>query len=165
TSLPPFIRDCPTRMNCKARVIPYRTNAENTDKNNPLYETEISNAKWWAYDLPGNTGWIAYIVCLVLCFARGFTVFAADACIPAALMLLGVSELIRERIAGLDRVLPRSYLLMGFGALTLGGALGAAVSVTGLIFLEKRLLPALMLAGGALCCIFAGLLYRGYRKR
>ena len=35
-----------------------------------LYETKISNARWIAYDLPGNIGWIAYIVALILCFAK-----------------------------------------------------------------------------------------------
>ena len=33
-----------------------------------IYVTDISNARWMAYDIPGNVGWIIYIVCLVRCF-------------------------------------------------------------------------------------------------
>ena len=29
-----------------------------------IYETKISDARWWAYDIPGNAGWIAYLICL-----------------------------------------------------------------------------------------------------
>ena len=32
------------------------------DKN---YSTEISDARWMAYDIPGNIGWIAWLVCTV----------------------------------------------------------------------------------------------------
>ena len=33
--------------------------------NNNLYKTTISNIRWIAYDIPGNIGWITYIVCLI----------------------------------------------------------------------------------------------------
>jgi hypothetical protein len=31
---------------------------------NTLYKTEISDVRWMAYDIPGNIGWIAYLVCV-----------------------------------------------------------------------------------------------------
>ena len=77
-----------------------------------LCETKISNARRIAYDLPGNVGWIAYIVALILCFAkspafmsngvlRGLTVAAI---IPAVMILVGIAELIHERICKQDRI-------------------------------------------------------------
>ena len=36
-----------------------------------LYETHISDARWMAYDIPGNIGWIAYLVCLAKNLRRG----------------------------------------------------------------------------------------------
>ena len=33
--------------------------------------TEISNARWMAYDIPGNVGWIIYIACLYGCSMGG----------------------------------------------------------------------------------------------
>ena len=30
------------------------------------YKTAISDARWIAYDIPGNAGWIAYLVCVFL---------------------------------------------------------------------------------------------------
>ena len=97
-----------------------------------IYETKISDAKWIAYDIPGNIGWILYFVGIVLCFADQSQWLGSPlmmtllmiAVIPAVLMLVGIVELISERIAKLDRVLPRIRLLRGFGALTLGGILG-----------------------------------------
>lgn len=35
-----------------------------------MYESKISNAQWIAYDLPGNLGWIMFLVGLVLCFIK-----------------------------------------------------------------------------------------------
>ena len=33
-----------------------------------IYETKISDARWIAYDIPGNIGWILYFVGLVFSF-------------------------------------------------------------------------------------------------
>lgn len=35
-----------------------------------MYESKISNAKWIAYDLPGNLGRIMFLVGIVLCFIK-----------------------------------------------------------------------------------------------
>ena len=96
-----------------------------------LYETKISDMRWYAYDFPGNVGWIAYIVCVILGFVRHGEYAALNivAIVPAVLMLIGVAELISERIAKLDRILPFTRLLRGFGALTLGGLLGLIVGL------------------------------------
>ncbi len=130
-----------------------------------LYETKISDGRWWAYDVPGNVGWIAYLACLVKSLKRGVTAFSLLALLPGGLRLLGVGELISERIAGLDRVLPRRRLLRGFGALTLGGIGGVIVSVFGLAAQKEKNNPAIMLAGSVLCAVFAGLCWQGYKKR
>ena len=130
-----------------------------------LYETKISDARWWAYDIPGNAGWIAYLACLVKSLKRGLNTFNVAALLPGGLMGLGVGELISERIAGLDRVLPKRRLLRGFGALTLGGIGGMLVSALGLATQKEKKLPAIMLAGSVLCAVFAGLCWQGYRKK
>ena len=130
-----------------------------------LYETKISDARWWAYDIPGNAGWIAYLVCLVKNLKRELNAFNALALLPGSLMLLGVGELVSERFAGLDRVLPKHRLLRGFGALTTGGIGGMIVSAVGLAAQKEKKTPVLMLIGSLLCALFAGLCWKGYKKR
>ena len=131
----------------------------------PIYETRISDERWWAYDIPGNAGWIAYLACLFHSLRRGLNTFNMAALLPGGLMLLGVGELISERIAGLDRVLPKRRLLQGFGALTMGGIGGIVVSALGLAAQKEKKNPAVMLIGSVLCAVFAGLCWRGYKKR
>ena len=130
-----------------------------------LYETNISDARWWAYDIPGNAGWIAYLACLVKSLRRGASAFNLAALLPASLMGLGVGELVSERIAGLDRVLPKRRLLRGFGALTLGGIGGMLVSALEIAVQKEKKHPAIMLAGSGLCALFAGLCWQGYKKQ
>lgn len=130
-----------------------------------LYETKISDARWWVYDIPGNAGWITYLVCLVKSMKSGLNAFNALALLSGGLMGLGVGELISERIAGLDRVLPKRRLLRGFGALTTGGISGMIVSALGLVIQKEKKHPAIMLAGSVLCAVFAGLCWQGYKKR
>lgn len=126
-----------------------------------LFETKISDSRWWAYDIPGNAGWIVYFVCVVRLIRHGLHGFTIITLVPAVLMLLGILELISERIAKLDRILPKKRLIRGFGALMLGGFLGVAVSIVGLIVGKCSWW---MLSGSVLCAVFAGLLYTGYRK-
>ena len=140
-------------------------------KKERLYKSDISTARWIAYDLPGNVGWILYFVGLVLSLlnlSEYMTVFTVISIVPALLMLVGIVELISERIHKLDWTLPRIRLLRGFGALTLGGILGTAVAAIMLIFAViigagDLLYMWLMLAGGIMCGLFAGLLYKRYR--
>ena len=142
-----------------------------------VYKSDISDVRWIAYDLPGNVGWILYFIGLILAFVKKPVFMESSimfrmivvAIIPALLMLLGIIELINERIYKLDRVLPRARLLRGFGALTLGGVLGTVIAAILLICVARAgtgglLYVWLMLTGGILCGMFAGLLLRRYKR-
>ena len=131
---------------------------------NTMYESKLSSKRWIAYDLPGNVGWIIWIVCLVMLLEQGVTWFAILSMVPAILMLIGVVELISERIAKLDWVLPKARLYRGFGALTLGGLLGIPVAMIGLLS-SKGSLCWWMLAGACLCALFACLIFREYHPQ
>ena len=61
---------------------------------------------------------------------------------------------------GLDRELPKARLYRGFGALTLGGITGIAASA---ITKSGKRTKYTMGGGAALCAVFAGLLFRGYK--
>lgn len=133
-----------------------------------MYETKIRTTLWWAYDIPGNIGWILYWIGLGKFAAKGG--FAADLsvgillAIPALLMLIGIAELVSERIHKLDRKLPALRFWRGFGALTFGGLLGAVFSA---VTLQGNISTAngiLMLVGGALCFVFAGLIAVSFNR-
>lgn len=130
------------------------------------YETKISDRKWIVFDILGNIGWIAYYVCLVLAFVKygDNLVLNIISVIPAAFILLGLCELISERIAKLDRVLSRARLLRGFGSATLGSILGVIVSIVAAI-MHFNVVYLIMLIGSALCAVFCGLLFGGYKKK
>lgn len=131
---------------------------------NELYETKISIARWIAYDIPGNIGWILYLIYMINTLKSGTSLYSLLSVFPMILMLVGIIELISERIAKLDRILPKKRLLRGFGALTLGGATGVLISLFGII-LYKVFSSLIMLAGSMLCAIFAGLIFAGFRKQ
>lgn len=142
-----------------------------------MYKTQISDARWIAYDIPGNVGWIAFLAGLILCLTRrpaalenGFIFALVLLDLPCAgLMVVGIGELISQRLQKLDRVLPKKRLYRGFGALTLGGLAGGVFSLLALAAAWGAGLPgrgylAAMCVGGLLCFVFGGLLFRGYRK-
>lgn len=92
--------------------------------------------------------------------------------LPAIVMAVGIFELISERIAKLDRVLPRKRLLRGFGALTWGGFGGIIISLNALFssiragFAFRELYSlAILAAGAALCALFAGLIFKSFHKQ
>lgn len=142
-----------------------------------MYETKISDARWIAYDIPGNVGWIAFFAGLILCFTKKpeimenkwiFLLLCMNLLCGAA-MLVGIGELISERIQKLDRVLSKKRLYRGFGALTFGGLAGMVFSLLALLIaLVKSLTGAeylgILSAGGLLCALFGGLLLREYKK-
>ena len=130
---------------------------------NETYETKISDLRWIAYDIPGNIGWIIYIVCTAVLLNEKVSHFTVAAIVPAIIMLVGIVELISERIVKLDRKLSKARLYRGFGALTLGGVLGAVVSCVEFVIIGG-LIPLIMLIGSVLCAAFAGLLFNGYKK-
>ena len=113
------------------------------------YKTAISDRRWIAYDIPGNIGWITWLVCAVRGLREKRDIHSLGALVPAVFMLAGVVELISERIHGLDRVLSGKRLFRGFGALTAGGLLGIPAALYGMKQNKKR--AAAMLAGSAPC--------------
>ena len=133
-----------------------------------MYKTDITPTRWIVYDIFGNVGWIAYYVVLVKCFAEkpefmqywGLAAVAVLAIIPALLMLVGLVELISERIQKLDYILPKARVYRGFGALSLGGITGAAVALIGIVYAlivgagEDICYLYIMFAGGVLCAVF-----------
>ena len=125
-----------------------------------IYKTDISDARWMTYDIPGNIGWMTYLAMLAKMIRDREYGSAAVSAVPAALMITGVAELISERIKGLDRELPKTRLYRGFGALTLGGITGIFASV---ITKSGKRTKCAMGGGAALCAVFAGLLLRGYK--
>ena len=120
-----------------------------------IYKTDISDARWIAYDIPGNLGWITYLAMLAKMIRDREYGNAAVSTAPAALMITGVAELISERIEGLDRVLPKARLYRGFGVLTLGGITGIAASA---VADSSKMTKSAMGGGAVLCAVFAGLL-------
>ena len=126
------------------------------------YRTTTSDKRWIAYDIPGNIGWIIWLMCTVKEIREKGVLRSITAIVPAVFMLIGVCELISERIAGLDRVLPGERLFRGFGALMAGGLLGIPVSVSE--FRKDRKRSGIMLTASLLCAVFAGLLFAGYKK-
>ncbi len=134
-----------------------------------MYETKITTPRWIAYDIPGNIGWILYLIGYGRLLAnQGFSQHLLTSIlltIPVLLIVIGIAELISERIAKLDRILPAIRLWRGFGSLTLAGLLGA---VTALLTLKSNFNTAnavMMIAGGILCFVFAGLLLIEYKKK
>ena len=107
---------------------------------NDVYETKISDAHWWAYDILGNIGWITYIAVMfyLFCYSPAYIEIPLVrfsliiGILPRLAMLIGIIELISERIQKLDRILPKKRLHRGFGALTWGGYGGIIVSLTAL---------------------------------
>ena len=133
-----------------------------------MYETKIKTALWWAYDIPGNIGWILYFIGYGKFIAKGgFTAHLSAGlllAVPALLMLIGIIELVSERIHKLDRKLPAVRFWRGFGVLTFGGLLAAVLSA---VTLQSNISTAngiLMLIGGTLCFVFAGLIAVSFKK-
>ena len=129
-----------------------------------MYETKIKTAPWWAYDISENNGWISL---------GGFTSKGGSAAnlsvgillaIPALLMLIGIAELVSERIHKHDRKLPEIRSWRGFGALTCGGSQGAVLSAVTFRSNISTANGILMLAGGALCFVFAGLIAVSFNR-
>ena len=105
------------------------------------------------------------LICLILLFRRGVDAFTVLAVLPVLVMLVGIAELISERIHKLNWVLPKVRLYRGFGALTLGGVMGILVSTAGLLSGKVSSLAWFMLAGSTLCALFAWLLFREYKPQ
>jgi len=134
-----------------------------------MYESNIKTALWWVYDIFGNIGWILYFVGFGRFLIKGGIPADISAAIllaiPALFMLVGIVELVSERICKLDRQLPAVQFWRGFGALTFGGLLGAVVSAVALHSNFSTANGIMMLIGGVLCCVFAGLIAVSFKKK
>ncbi len=141
------------------------------------YESKISTLEWWAYDIPGNAGWILYIIAVVLAFTKkpefiqndGMFAIMILSCIPIFFIIIGIAELMSERIHKLDRVLSKERLYRGFGSLTLAGILAFFISLVGLIYgnivIKSSLLYVwLMFIGSILLFTFVYLIFIKYKK-
>ena len=149
-------------------------------ENDTIYESHISTTRWLVYDVPGNVGWILYLVCLIQCFVKQpafmqtplVLISLMVGILPAIAMVVGIAELVSERILKLDRILPKKRLYRGFGALTWGGFAGMTIGLNALFtglrggysFLECKFL-VLMAVGGALCALFAGLIFKTFHPQ
>ena len=149
-------------------------------KKRMIFESHISTARWLVYDVPGNVGWIMYLVCPIQCFVKQpvfmeiplvwFSLVVGI--LPAIAMVAGIVELISERILKLDRVLPGKRLYRGFGALIWGGLGGIVVGLNALaaglragFSAEECKLLILLAVGGALCALFAGLIFKTFHPK
>jgi hypothetical protein len=134
-----------------------------------MYETKITTPRWIAYDIQGNIGWILYLVGFGKLIANhGFSehlLAAIMLTIPVLLIVIGIAEMISERIAKQDRILPAIRLLRGFGALTLAGLLGVVLALLTMKSNHNTANAVMMTAGGILCFVFAGLLLIGYKRK
>lgn len=149
-------------------------------KQDVVYESCISTARWLIYDVPGNVGWIMYLVCLIRCFLKYpawmdiplVRISLLIGIFPAIAMLVGIAELISERILKLDRVLSKKRLYRGFGALTWGGFAGGIVGANALFAamrsgysIKECQMLVLLTVGGMLCALFAGLILKTFRLK
>ena len=147
---------------------------------NELYETQITDLRWIAYDIPGNVGWIMYLTTCILSFKNQpvfmdvplVLVCMMISIIPAIAMVIGIAELLNERYHKLYRLLTKKRLYRGFGALTWGGFWGIIVSLTTLFTslrygysLSECKYIVLMLLGAVLCFIFAWLIFKGFYRK
>ena len=60
------------------------------------YKTAISDRRWIAYDIPGNIGWITWLVCAVRGLREKRDIHSLGAMVPAVFTLTGVVELIQR---------------------------------------------------------------------
>ena len=128
------------------------------------YVSDISTKRWWVYDIFGNIGWILYVVMAIIsAFKHNKLPIKIITFIPCIFILVGIIELIIERIKKLDRVLTFSNLFFGFGSLFVGGILATIFSIVGTIKHFSGC-HVICILGGILLMIFSGLLLFKYKK-
>lgn len=142
-----------------------------------MYESKISNLRWIVHDILGNIGWISFLIGLFLCFTKEAEIVENKIIyfllilnfICGVLMIVGIIELISERICRLDRVLPKKRLYRGFGLLTLSGFFGmifsfVAMTIAFLKGLSGTIYFGLLCGGAFLCFLFVGLIFMEYKR-
>lgn len=144
-----------------------------------MYESNISDKKWLTLGLVSDVGWLMYFAGLALYMLNGAdglgTVIISalfllnGLCVLA--VLVGIIELILQRVRKLSRRLKRSQLVIGFGLVVygaLGGFLftGASVVIDILFGYEIGMCLAgqcLMAAGAFICFAFGLPIMRSFR--
>ena len=104
-------------------------------KSDVIYESHISTARWLIYDVPGNVGWILYLVCLIQCFVKWPAFMEIPlvwlsvmvGIIPAVAMAVGIVELISDGLPNLTGFCRRNGCT-GASALSLGVVLAESSS-------------------------------------
>jgi hypothetical protein len=142
-----------------------------------MYKSELGNAKWITCALLADIGWLSFFAALSLCLVKKpeimenkmvVTLLVMDL-FSAALMLQGIVALMCEHLKKLDRVLTGKQLARGFGALTVGGALGMLFSLLAFAIALWNGLRGVghllaLWGGGLLCGLCSGLILKEYRK-
>ena len=143
-----------------------------------MYVSDITDKEWYIYDILGNLGWIGFYIGLGMMIVREnifmegtiHIFFAVLEIICAAGILVGLIELINERIHKLDRRLSRTRLFRGFGSITIASLSGMVVTGIYLVIIyangdrEISLYYWMMIIGALLCFVFCGLLLKRYKK-
>lgn len=137
-----------------------------------IFQTDITDKEWWIYDICGNIGWILYGAGIGIGIAgggfhqtgMGMSLFLLQI-IAAVGILVGLVELISERVRGLDRILPKIRLYRGFGCIATASFIGGIVSLLHWLFVPSSVPQMLMAIGGLLCFWFCHLLFASYKKQ
>ena len=139
---------------------------------NKIYTSELSGAKWLTLGLLSDAGWIAYFVGFVLYMANGADGLGTTAlsvtfllnCLCVLAVMIGIIEIISQRIRKLRRTIQKGDLIFGFGFTvfgSLGGFLssGASAVMDILMNYESGMCFAahIVTAAGALTCFAFGL--------
>lgn len=143
-----------------------------------MYESKISNKKWWVFGLLSDIGWIAFYIGLILYVVKigiplsftGLLYIILLAC--GILILRGIVEIIDERKHKLDRLLPKKRLLRGFGCVVYGSLAGTVTALVALVscLVSKDgtqlgiLYMGLMCFGAFICFIFGFPLFKAFKK-
>ena len=139
---------------------------------NKIYETQISDKKWLTLRLISDVGWLMYFAGMALYMISGAdglgtvilsaTFLLGWLCILA--MLIGIIELVSQRIRKLNRRLKKSQLVSGFGFVVYGSLAGCLLSaasvVTDILFGYETgmcLAAQCVMAAGAFICFAFGL--------
>ena len=136
------------------------------------YETGISKSKWLTMGLVSDAGWIAYFTGFALYIINGAdglgtvvlsALFLLN-CLAVISVVIGIAELISQRIRKLSRRLSPLQLAVGFGFVVFGSLAGflfsAAASVIDLLSgYESGMCFAaqIIMASGAVVCFAFGL--------
>jgi len=130
-----------------------------------MYQTDISDRDWIIYDMIGNLGWIACFIGFGrnVCAETRSALWIGEG-MMALFILMGLCELIGERIAGLDRLLSKRRLYRGFGLIMAASFTGALVSLADLMVSGWNVNVIMMCAGGLVCGWFSRLLFVRYTK-